>query len=428
MSDDKKAAPPAESDPSVIEGEILEEAEASTREPEPSAKTGQHGQEQDPAPKSHGSAKPVRKGSIWGRAGWVLALLLAVFIGGVIAEPHLRPTLVKWGLEPAPPSTAQSETIPSDFIPKLAALEAKITDLTAATDRLEKEALATPDTSALTAAVSDLESRIAAVESMASSGLDGPAPGALADVSQFETRQDQTARQVEQLQEGLTRLQADLDRITTADPRTPERVSRKLAALRTLITEQSATIEALEAGLLAASDRALQDSPRGRLVLSLSEMRESALAGEPLGPELSAARAHVATLSPAVAERLSLALDSLERALSPPPPALATLTESFDRAAADALTARDAAEKKFLAGLFISRDTSASATGLDALLNQAERRLIARDLAGASEVLLEADGAAADALRHWRQDADRLIRVLAGVDQAVEILSSGRFE
>lgn len=403
-----------QADAPVIEAEIVEEVK---REEPPKKSQAKAKVEASPA-----TAQTPKSGSFFSRLGWYLALLFAAFIGGVVAEPYLHPTLERLGLRPEGSRQNAGNSLSSEQLESVQqSLSALDANQKALAQRLDALAAEPTGTAALPA---DLQDRMEALELALQSST--PAPGAIGDWSNLSSAQSEQAAALADLKNNLERMQADLVRVAGAEPQVPLRLTQELAALRAIIDRQQNAISGLEAGLVAASDRALNDSPRGRLVLELSAMREAALRGESVLTSLTDARAHMATISGPVAEQLALVFDSLEAALDPAPPSYVNLVERFDAVASEALAARDAAEEKFLAGLFISRDTSAGATGLDAVLNQAERRLMARDVTGAAEALLDAEGAAADALRPWRSEAERLTTVLASIDQAVRLLSGGR--
>lgn len=402
--------------PEVVEAEIIDSTveDPSTEQPGSTDRAAQ-------SPK----AAQVKKGSFLSKLGWSLVFLLSAFIGGLFAEPHLRPTLVQLGLErPGADQTAASEVDLAAFETRLTALE---TDLRrVSTDQgivAEKLAQTSPGA---TAELSDILARLAAVEAAGASDGAAPAPGAIGAWSALETRQSAHTDTLAGLEKAVETLRSDLSRLATQDPRIPASVRQEMTALKSILDRHARALQDLEVGLREASDQALAQSPRGQLVLTLAGLRDKALAGQSLTADLAEARAHAAALSPASADRMGLVLDSLTRLSETNPPSFRSLTESFTTVASQALAARDAAEDKFLAGLFIARDTSAGATGLDALLNQAEARLAARDIAGASEILLQAEGAAAGALAPWRSEADRLVSVLAGLDEAIRTLSSER--
>lgn len=344
-----------------------------------------------------------------GKAGWVVAGMLAAFVGGVYATPYFEDGMVSLGLRSPPPSPVNGNQNSIDLAPLSRDLE---------------------DIRATTAAL-----REATAQQMEELQLQKVAQDKLrTDLDLFAGRALESAAGPSTAPTDLTALRQELERLTTdvarlsalsteADPALSQ-INGALALARAENAQLKERLIVLEEALKAVEAGTLEASPRGRLVLSLGRMKDKAMAGEPFGADLQGLRADLATL-PALDQQLMgaeiAALDGAKDGVQ----SYVTLVRGYDPAVAAAIRAGEKAEGGFLQGLFTARRTDGGATGDDAVFLQAERRLVARDVAGAVAALDGIEGPVAEALSPWVDAARKHVAVASAFDRLIRAASSG---
>ena len=381
-------------DADIVDAEVLTEAPASDSSPEM-------------------KMVPPRTTKKGGNVGWITAALLAAFMGGVYGSPYFEAGLVSMGLRSErKPETAVPPTIKAA---DLAPIQNQIADLKAANMRHQEIMAQQQDAAAKIAALqTQLRTDIDLLASSNASNGTASLPGATVDSKEFVG-----------LKAEIVRLSDDLARLSLlnseADPAVSA-MSGALALARAESAQLKARLDAIEETLQASTAGALEASPRGRLVLSLSRMKDRALAGLPFGAEVAGLRTDISEL-PALDQQLMGAEIAILAGAGTGIEPYASLVRDFDPTVAAALRAGEKADGSFLTSLFTSRRTDAGATGDDAVFVKAERLLLARDLAGAVAALDDLEGAVAEAIAAWRSRAethaaavrafDRLIRAAA---------------
>jgi len=346
------------------------------------------------------SPTPAKNGKI----GWVVAAVLSAFIGGVYASPYFEAGLVSLGLR-----SAAKPVMPADTKINLAPLQTEIAALKAALTR-HQEILAQQQEGAAVNARA-LEQITKDVELLASAKNPAAAITSGADLAGLKL-------EIERLTGDLARLSA-LN--SEADPAV-SRLSGALALARAENAQFKERLEAIEASLQAVEAGALEASPRGRLVLALSRMKDRALSGLPFAADLTGLRTDIAKL-PALDQQLMGAeiavLDGAGEGIRP----YTLLVREFDPAVAAALRAGEKEDGSFLSSLFTSRRTDAGATGADAVFVKAERLLLARDVAGAVEALGALEGSVAETLSSWRTAAQTFVSVDRAFDRLIKAVA-----
>jgi len=379
----------------IIEVEVISEASA---------------QGSAPDMKTVPPADTKRKG---GNAGWITAALLAAFLGGVYGSPYFEAGLISLGLRSERDPQNTGPTGAPDLGAELAPLKTQIADLKAASVR-HQEIMAQQRESAdeITRLQQQLRSD---VDLLAGQGAATVPSAAMADAS----------AELAGLKADITRLSDDLARLSLLN----SEVDPELSALTGALALARAESAQLKARLIAVEDTvqaraagALEGSPRGRLVLSLSRMKDRALAGLPFGAEVAGLRADISAL-PALDQQLMGAeiaiLVNAGKGIQP----YASLVRDFDPTVAAALRAGEKADGSFLSSLFTSRRTDAGATGDDAVFVKAERLLLARDVAGSVEALDALEGAVAKALTPWRRSAETHVATVRAFDRLIRAVA-----
>lgn len=332
------------------------------------------------------------------KAGWITAGLLAAFIGGVYASPYFEAGLIALGLRNSPPPA-----VPAGEAVDLSPLQNEVSDLKAALVR-HQEILAQQQVEATkTAGVQDQLRKdfdlLAGVQNPASAIMNS------ADVANIKA--------------DVTRLSDDLARLSAlnaaADPAVSQ-LSGALALARAESAQLKERLSAIESTMQAVEAGALEASPRGRLVLLLSRMKDRALVGLPFAADLKSLRADIAEL-PALDQQLMGAELAVLEGAGDSIHSYAALVRDFDPSVAAALRAGEKEEGSFLSNLFTARRTDAGAVGDDAVFVKAERLLLARDVAGTVETLGVLEGAVAETLQPWRSAAEAHVRVMRAFDR-----------
>ena len=361
-----------------------------------------------PAPDSAAKMKmvqpPVTKKS--SNAGWFTAALLTAFMGGVYGSPYFEAGLVSLGLrsERKPLAIAPPTTLATDLAP----LKNQISDLKAASAR-HQEILAQQQAAA---------AEVAGLQAQLRTDIDLLA-GAKAGASPVAATMD--GKELVGLKAEITRLSDDLARLSLlsgeADPAVSA-MSGGLALARAESAQLKVRLAAIEEMLHASAAGALEASPRGRLVLALSRMKDRALAGLPFGAEVTGLRVDISKL-PALDQQMMGAEIAVLAGSGAGIQPYASLVRDFDPSVASALRAGEKADGSFLTSLFTSRRTDAGAAGDDAVFVKAERLLLARDLAGAVETLGALEGAVAEGIASWRSSAEIHVAVVRAFDRLI---------
>lgn len=375
-----------EPDVHVVDAEIVEETEAPKRA--------------SAEPKTVNSVPPVAKKG--GRAGWVAFGFLAAFVGGLFAAPYASESLRDLGLLPSV-TTNEQPPAGADFAAALEAAEARTQDLALTLERHQE--ILSQHESALTEATSaraQLQSDIALAAGSNSQLNDGEVS---VDLSSVEARiaalTDEVARLATLSAEENPQV-AGLNGAVALARAEAAQLREKLQALESIVTE-------LQAG-------SLEVSPRGRMLLALSRLKDQAARGLSIATDLDVLRADMATL-PALDQQL---IGADVAVLTNHPDGVRTfeaLVRDFGSAASAAKRAQEKSDGSVLASLFTVRRTDDGADGIDAILLDAERRLLARDVAGALDAMKVLTGDALAATSLWREAATSYVNVTSALDR-----------
>ncbi len=389
---DKKAdqAPEFESqsepDIQVVDAEIVEESEGpKTAEAEP---------------KTVESVQPVeRKG---GRAGWIVSGLLAAFVGGLFAAPYATDSLRGLGLLP-PAETVAPATSDPNLATALDTLETRSADLELTLER-HQEILAQHE-SALAAATTAREQLQTDIALAAGSNAQAPGGEVTADLGAVEAR--------------ITALTDEVARLATLSAEENPQVAGlngAVALARAEAAQLREKLQTLEGVVTELQAGSLEVSPRGRMLLALSRLKDQAARGLSIATDLDVLRADMATL-PALDQQLIGAdvavLTNHAEGVRP----FEALVRDFGGAASAAKRAQEKADGSMLASLFTVRRTDDGAAGIDAVLLDAERRLLARDVAGSLDALKVLTGDALEATSLWREAATSYVAVNGALDR-----------
>lgn len=385
MSEDK-TDPKHDPDVDVVDAEIVEENEP-LEPPSVEPKTV----ETSPA-----------KAAAGGKAGWVVAGLLAAFTGGLFAAPYAESGLHSIGLLPAlPPPDLPSGSQANGAA--VSALETQLDDLALAIARhqeiLAQHEQGLSDAAAARTRIGNDVALIAGRESDGTSGV--PA----ADVQALRDRVAALTDEVARLATLSTEQNPEVAGLTGAVALARAEAAQlkdKLDALETVVEE-------LQAG-------SLEVSPRGRILVAVGRLKDQASRGMAFGGELTALQAEIA-LMPALDQQLIGADVALLARHPGGVRPYEALVRDFGGAASAAKLAQEKADGSLLAGLFTVRRTDDGATGIDAVLLEAERRLLARDVAGALEALRPLTGTVAEATALWRSAAEAHLEVMSALDR-----------
>ena len=389
----------AEAEPTVIDAEIVDEPVAEPRHfGRPEAATTV---EEAPAAKAKSS-----------KAGWYSAGLLAAFIGGIFAAPYGEESLRSFGiLAPLPPSA--SGTGPDQqTTDTLVRLERKVADSATSAVRLQEilaqQAARLDKADAARKQISDDVALIAAQPGRINAGVGSDTQ----TIQKIETR--------------LAEMTAELARLAalsgSGDPEVTG-LTGSVALARAETNQVKAKLALLEAALQQVQAGALNVSPRGRLLLALGRLKDQAALGRALGGELDAIRLDIAEL-PALDQQLIGADVAILLANRQGIETYESLTRGFDAVANAAKKAQEKADGSFLASLFTVRRTDENATGIDAILLTAEKRLVVRDLDGALDALASLSGDGAAAVADWKARAVAHHNVVAAFDRLLRQVST----
>lgn len=398
MANEKTDGVP-KSEADIVDAEIVEEDDSgSSPPPEPDPiKTVE--QVQDMKPKG-------------GRAGWIFASFLAAFIGGVFAVPYAEAGLRSWGVLASLETNANQGGLDQQVETRLSDFEGRVSDLGASVSLLQ-EVLAqqSEQISKVEAGHKQISNDVAIL-----AGQPGRVPNG--DGAQTQNLQ--------QLEAQVTSLTAEVARLAalsgSADPEIAG-LSGSIALSRAETNQLKAQIEVLQSAIEQMQAGSLDVSPRGRLLLALGRLKDEALAGAALGGDLDAIRLDIAEL-PALDQQLFGADVAVLAANRQGIETFESLARAFSDVANAAKKADEQASGSFLASLFTVRRTDANATGIDAILLSAEKRLALRDFDGALEALDQLSGDAATAIAEWKQKATLHRDVVAAFDRLLRKISA----
>jgi len=352
---------------------------------------------------------------------WLIALLLAAFIGGLFAAPYAEQQLRIWNLLPANPAqpdkTAQVATGTDDVIAgieeRLGRLDSRLGALEAAVSQVSEESAAT------TRRLEDLTRSLASIRT---SGGDDSAQTfnqiesrltVLAErISELETAQAQSAAAVTPAE--VTNLAKALEAAGTQRER--------LAAQIETLTRRMATLEAL-------SRAAPPYAPD--LLKSLLDLAGRLEAGRPYEAPLADVKREVASLPDASQVGATAAFTALEPYASVGLPTRSSLLSRYGEIAAAIQRAEPPPGeagiferlKRRLASIVVVRPKSAPAgeTGLGVRLARVEALLEAGDLAGTIAALTTLRPATRAPAEDWladaraRLEAERALRALLAI-------------
>ncbi|WP_262693269.1 COG4223 family protein [Kordiimonas aquimaris] len=344
-----------------------------------------------------------------GKAGWITALILLAFIGGIFAAPHARRALVDAGI--LQPRTGQSDGLDAEaYRQELANLEQQIA---AGEQRFvrhqEMIAQLLERADAAVSAQTKLEQDIALV---AGQGV-GPTSGQA-------TNDEITALKAE-----ISRLSNETARLATlAGTASPEVsvVNGRLALAQAETSQLKSQVAAMEVVIAGLQAGALDTTPRGRLLVVLGRLKGQAQSGLSFDAELNSLQLDLASL-PALDQQLvgadfAILNNNADGVLS-----FQELSKRFNETARGIKLAQEKAEGGFLANLFTVRRTDDNATGIDAALLDAERRLVVRDVTGAIQTLSALEGAAKEAAAQWIIEAQAHADTLAALDRTLRTIA-----
>ena len=348
-------------------------------------------------------AETPKKSSAGKPWGWLTATALMLFIAGIFTAPYAREGLITIGILPnTPQETGQTDGL-DETGQEIASLRDEIDRLKIYSGQQEATLQALRENLfALEGSIETLKTTDAAATP--TPALSSASVGAVEDLK----------RDVSRLSEDLTRLASiksdagpDSARLDSAIAVT----SAETAALNDRVRTLESALEAIEAGRL-------ETSPRGRLVLQLSRIKDKALTGLAYGADLAGLRADLAALPALDQQAAGADLLILERHGGMVAP-FDRLLEEFDQVATDIVRAQEKADGSFLEKLFTVRRRDAGASGLDAQLYNAERRLYARDLEGAIIQLEGLEGPAGDAASLWLSKASAHLETRKAFDSLI---------
>ncbi len=395
---DNKNDPSVDPEIDVVDAEIVEDNEANRGTPSP-------------------KPKPVEaipeKAKSGGKMGWVFAGLLAAFVGGLFAAPYAQNGLRTLGLLPALPAPAAAGGGEA-LAPLLADIETRLGDTALSLERLQvilaQHEQGLEDAAAARALISNDVALLASQNSGQTAGTGGGT--AAADVQALRDR-------VTALTDEVARLAA------LSSEQNPEvaGLTGAVALARAEAAQLKSKLENLETVVVDLQAGALDVSPRGRMLVSVGRLKDQALRGMAFGGELVALRAEIAVMPALDQQMIGADVAVLARhpqGISP----YEALVRDYGTAASAAKLAQEKTDGSLLASLFTVRRTDDGATGIDAVLLEAERRLLARDVAGALETLASLSGTAADAMAAWRTSAEAHVEVTEALDRLQRAIAS----
>ncbi len=340
------------------------------------------------------------------KSGWVTAAILTGFIGGLYTAPYFKEGLITVGLLPPAPTIVAGTSV--DLTP----LETSLADLKAEITR-HREILAQHENQISSAS----ESRKTLSEALNSLELTAPVVASETDLASTE---------LTTLKAATERLSNDVARLATLNAEgnpTVTQLTGSLAILKAETEQITSRFSALEATLAEIQAGALDASPRGRLLLTLSRIKERSLKGLAFGSELEALRPDISALSTIDQQLIGAELAVLQQASS----GIETyeqLARGFDAMAATALQSAQKEDGNFLSSLFTVRRTDAGASGNDAIFMAAERKLARHDIVGTVTELEKLEGAALTSTEVWRKQAKQFSDTARAFERIISTITN----
>lgn len=376
----------------VIDAEIIEEQSSDTTRTVP---------------------KPVEESaqkSSAGKLGWLIAFVLLVFVGGLFAAPYVRSGLVDAGI--LAPVAQQSATAASEqsaqFARTLSNLQAQLEDNNQTIVRQQE----------MIAQLMERLDNVNAAQQQTAQDV-----GLIA--SQNGTASQASDGQVAALQAEVNRLTNETARLAAlANTQNPEvaSINGQIALARAENDRLKNQIQSLQVAISGLQEGALSTTPRGRLLIVLGRIKEQAQAGLSFDAELNSAQLDIAAL-PAIDQQLVGADFTVLASNASGITSFEILNRRFGEMARSVKLAQEKGEGGFLANLFTVRRTDDGATGVDAVLLNAERRLQARDVAGAVSALLSLEGDARAAAEEWINQANAFTETMTAIDRLLRTVA-----
>lgn len=431
----------------IIDAEVIEEDMAQGQKDGPAEDTGDSGK------KLSGTKNSTAKKSGRISAPWALVVILTAFIGGLFAAPQFEKGLIGLGLKE---QVKPAIMVPQDSGQNLPLITKS--DLSAVADRVKKletqmTALGRNNSAAANAgngagqfseSLKPLQQKIAETSDKLTSlkkdvdllaaQMGGNAGGALGPTAQaFKAEQVKLAR----LTDEFSRLaQLIENQKSTGQGGQTEELSTQIAELQGAVRlaraegqQLTTRLGALEKTLDGYTQSAVQSTPRGRLVVQLSKLKDKMASGasvtadmQALMPDVEqlptrdqvAALGHVKTITDQLQETdgKRVTFDQLKDDFT-------LLTPSIKKA--------DVKENEgFFADLFTVRKKGDAAKGVDKVLYQVEMALVARDVKTAV-TLLKSDlsPGAQTAAVPWIVAAEKYLTVEREMAALLAVISGG---
>jgi len=344
------------------------------------------------------SPKKASRVSVGAKLGWGTSVLLIAFVGGLFAEPWISNSLVNIGLKEAPTQQQSQQNAELDAL--RAQLSAQSELIQKLGSKLENQAVSVAE------AASQAQKTQDDLAILAASGA----------TEQSASVADTTA--VDTLRAEIAELRGLLAQQVTASPDNADVqvLEGRVEIARTETGLLKSRLAMLEAALERANSGNLRDNPRGRLALTLSDLRRKAEAGQSFSSLLDSLRLDL-TMIPAldqqkaggalaVLESHQVGVDSQLDLVS----AFPALVRSVKAASAEGRT------ESWLASLFVTRDLKAVDQSIDAILNETEALVRSGNLIAAIKVLNELPAPAAPAAAPWTQSAQARAETLSSID------------
>jgi hypothetical protein len=384
--------------------------------------------------------EPAPEESVRGRngqadgPGWVGALVLSLFaagLGGIIgiagtrfiADNSTNPGMVGSRLEAVEAGQEEVSIRLARTIREQDGLGASVTALATEMETLAGREAGAAGPAIDSEALDDLQQRVAALESVDTSGEVSPEDVSRA-IASLESRMDRLVRSVELLEEAPS---VEVERVIE--------VETKLAELRDDLSEAklfrsrdaeqlAALIEGMRKDEAAARGAAEVASQTADMARAVSAIEAASRRGGGFAPEMRTLRAQMPD-DPSVRQLASISTDGAAT--------VAELRAAFDSAKEKAEAAIPGASEENLSWLNRAFGDAVSVRRLDgedsapdAVLAKAGEALASGDLVGAVELVNQLEGAPADAMADWTERANRRITLEAALEALQRRLLEGK--
>lgn len=431
MTEDKnKKAGDADKEPVILDAEVVEEKSA-----KPHKAAGEKITSESKPSQEKSSGTTLNNAGDSAKWAWRMVILLVAFIGGLFAAPQFEKGLIFLGLKdqatitPIITTKDNGSNLPLITIDdlkasndRIAILEKKITELTAQSSQQNTTMVRVENQKK----IQDISGQLVTLQKDINT-LAGKSVGK--DILSGPTQQnfDALKTSVENMQQSMYRLAQlsnDQNQQSSTSIGDVEQMKGALALARAENQKLSTRLQAIETMMLTIKQSSVQSNPRGRLVLSIAQLRAKLLSGQPYGTDLIALKPDLDLLGTGDQVQAYSLVKEMQ-ALGGQVTTLAELKASYATMAKAVKKAEVKAENSFFADMFTVRKTGADAVGIDKTLFQAETALTARDLAGAISILHKGltgttQGQAASWLKqasdHMTAESklDNLLRIVAG--------------